>query len=96
MKHVTPIVILLLIGNVFSFVPIQTTSRQTSLNGWMDFFSEEARQERAERDRKEKDEQMRLQQEILERRQNPAKMEEYDERVSQRRKMYNDLTKKEE
>ena len=88
MKYFTLIAALLLIGNVSTFAPTRETSRQTSLNGLFDFFSEEARQERAERDRKEKEEQMRLQQEILERRQNPAMMEEYEERVSMRRKMY--------
>ena len=90
MKIFTLIATLLLIGNVSAFAPNPATSQktQTSLNGWLDFFSEEARQERAERDRKEKEEQMRLQQEILDRRQDPAKMEEYDERVALRRKMF--------
>ena len=88
MKCFPLIATLTLIANSSAFAPSRTTSRQTSLNGLLDFFSEEARQERAERDRKEKEEQMRLQQEILDRRQNPAMMEEYEERVSMRRQMY--------
>lgn len=53
--------------------------------GLFDFFSEDARQEREARKRAEIEEQERLQREIIERRKNPEKMEEYEAKVKVRR-----------
>lgn len=53
--------------------------------GLFDFFSEDARKEREARRQAEIEEQERLQREIIERRKNPEKMEEYEARVKVRR-----------
>ena len=56
--------------------------------GLFDFFSEEAKQAREEKRRREIAEQEEMQRQILERRRNPEAMEEYEARVSVRRKLY--------
>jgi len=53
--------------------------------GLFDFFSEDARKEREARRQAEIEEQERLQREIIERRKNPEKMEEYEAKVKVRR-----------
>ena len=53
--------------------------------GLFDFFSEDARREREERKQREIEEQEELQREILARRSNPEKMDEYQARVRVRR-----------
>lgn len=67
----------------------QTASLATSSTarqmGLFDFFSEDARKEREERKAREIEEQERLQREIIARRQNPEKMEEYEAKVRVRR-----------
>mmetsp|Transcript_16613 Transcript_16613/g.20703 ORF Transcript_16613/g.20703 Transcript_16613/m.20703 type:complete len:127 (+) Transcript_16613:112-492(+) len=74
--------------NALSFCP---TTRSTSSSplpmGLFDFFSEDAKKEREARRQAEIEEQERYQQEILERRKNPAKMEEYEARVRVRRSL---------
>ena len=55
--------------------------------GLFDFFSEDARKEREEKKRKLVEEQERLQRAIMERRRDPNKMEEYEQKVSIRREM---------
>ena len=55
--------------------------------GLLDFFSDEARQEREEKKRREVEEQERLQKAIMERRKNPEKMEEYEAKVNLRRQL---------
>lgn len=59
-----------------------TTARPMGL---FDFFSEDARKEREERKQREIEEQERLQREIIARRSNPEKMEEYEAKVRVRR-----------
>mmetsp|Transcript_3439 Transcript_3439/g.9786 ORF Transcript_3439/g.9786 Transcript_3439/m.9786 type:complete len:114 (-) Transcript_3439:261-602(-) len=70
-------------------VPATSTSTVTSSTnlqmGLLDFFSEDARKEREARKQAEIEEQERLQREIIERRKNPEKMEEYEARVKVRR-----------
>jgi len=63
----------------------QSSSTELSM-GLFDFFSEDARKERGERREREIEEQERLQAEILERRSNPDKMADYEERVAVRRR----------
>ena len=77
-------------ANAFAPVSNQAlTTSTTSLNmGLFDMFSEEARQKRREREEREREEQEELQRQILERRRNPEAMEEYEARVSVRRKLY--------
>jgi hypothetical protein len=65
-----------------SSVVASSTSVQMGL---FDFFSEDARKEREARKQAEIEEQERLQREIIERRKNPEKMEEYEARVKVRR-----------
>lgn len=55
--------------------------------GLFDFFSEDAKKEREAKRQAEIEEQERLQQEILARRSNPKKMEEYEARVRVRRNL---------
>merc|ERR1712115_368790 len=78
------------ITSVDSFIPRSSplaravSSSTTSCEmGLFDMFSEEARKEREAK--RESEEQMALQREILEIRQDPEKMEEYEARVSVRR-----------
>ncbi|KAL7523328.1 hypothetical protein ACHAXR_000127 [Thalassiosira sp. AJA248-18] len=59
-----------------------TTARPMGL---FDFFSEDARKEREERKQREVEEQERYQREIIARRSNPEKMEEYEAKVRVRR-----------
>mmetsp|Transcript_14740 Transcript_14740/g.24529 ORF Transcript_14740/g.24529 Transcript_14740/m.24529 type:complete len:114 (-) Transcript_14740:246-587(-) len=70
-------------------VPATGSSAATSSTnlqmGLLDFFSEDARKEREARKQAEIEEQERLQREIIERRKNPEKMEEYEARVKVRR-----------
>jgi len=71
-----------------SFVGVTRQQQQsTELSmGLFDFFSEDARKERAERREREIEEQEKLQRQILERRADPAKMEDYQARVKVRRR----------
>lgn len=55
--------------------------------GLFDFFSAEAKKEREDRKNREIEEQEKLQKEIMERRNNPAKMEEYEAKVRVRRQL---------
>jgi hypothetical protein len=67
---------------------MMTFSRSFAVNmGLFDFFSEEAKQKREAQRQREIDEQERAQMEILERRENPKKMEEYEARVKVRRRL---------
>mmetsp|Transcript_44063 Transcript_44063/g.93812 ORF Transcript_44063/g.93812 Transcript_44063/m.93812 type:complete len:121 (-) Transcript_44063:250-612(-) len=63
---------------------ISSTARSMGL---FDFFSDDARKERDERKQREIEEQERLQREIIARRSNPAKMEEYEAKVRVRRQL---------
>ncbi|KAL7442978.1 hypothetical protein ACHAXM_008574 [Skeletonema potamos] len=63
---------------------IVSSSTQQSM-GLFDFFSEDARKEREARKQAEIEEQERLQREIIARRSNPKKMEEYEAKVRVRR-----------
>jgi hypothetical protein len=66
----------------------QSSSSSSALNmGMLDFFSEEARQKREAKKDAEVEEQLRLQAEIYERRKNPEKMEEYEQKVMMRRQL---------
>lgn len=85
------VTLLLTSSEAFAPQPHQSVGRHcqsstTALNGLFDFFSEEARKEREERKQQEIEEQERLQRQILERRSNPEKMEEYEARVNVRRR----------
>ena len=65
-----------------------TGASLSSLNmGLLDFFSEEARQKREAKKQAEIEEQLRLQAEIYERRKNPEKMQEYQQKVYTRREL---------
>eukprot|EP00585_Thalassiosira_rotula_P024570 CAMPEP_0196233276 /NCGR_PEP_ID=MMETSP0913-20130531/3724_1 /TAXON_ID=49265 /ORGANISM="Thalassiosira rotula, Strain GSO102" /LENGTH=120 /DNA_ID=CAMNT_0041514057 /DNA_START=13 /DNA_END=375 /DNA_ORIENTATION=- len=64
-----------------------TTSTTVCSMGLFDFFSEDARKEREERKQREVEEQERYQREIIARRSNPDKMEEYEARVRVRRQL---------
>jgi hypothetical protein len=55
--------------------------------GLLDFFNEEAKQERARKKRLAVEEQERLQKAIMERRRDPEKMEEYEQKVQARREL---------
>lgn len=55
--------------------------------GLFDFFNEDARKEREERKQREVEEQERYQREIIARRSNPEKMDEYEARVRVRRQL---------
>mmetsp|Transcript_23609 Transcript_23609/g.33122 ORF Transcript_23609/g.33122 Transcript_23609/m.33122 type:complete len:125 (-) Transcript_23609:113-487(-) len=78
-------------SNAFSVVPsngVATRASSSSLQmGMFDFFSEEARQARELKRQKEIEEQERLQKIIRERRNDPAKMEEYENKVRVRREL---------
>lgn len=63
-----------------------STSTARSM-GLFDFFSDEARQAREEKKQREFEEQERLQKAIMERRRNPDKMEEYEQKVNLRRSL---------
>jgi hypothetical protein len=56
--------------------------------GLFDMFSEESRKARADAKQREIEEQEELQRQILERRNNPDKMEDYEARVAVRRRAY--------
>lgn len=83
---------LVVINGSVAFAPVSqqalTTSTTSLSMGLFDMFSEEARQKRKEREERERAEQEELQRQILERRRNPQAMEEYEARVSVRRKLY--------
>ena len=64
----------------------QSTTTARSM-GLFDFFSEDARKEREERKQRECEEQEALQREIIARRSNPQKMEEYEAKVRVRRSL---------
>eukprot|EP00984_Skeletonema_dohrnii_P003990 scaffold1363_cov117-Skeletonema_dohrnii-CCMP3373.AAC.12 len=63
---------------------IVSSSTQQSM-GLFDFFSEDARKEREAKKQAEVEEQEKLQREIIARRSNPKKMEEYEAKVRVRR-----------
>jgi hypothetical protein len=63
---------------------VVSSSTQQSM-GLFDFFSEDARKEREARKQAEIEEQERFQREIIARRSNPKKMEEYEAKVRVRR-----------
>ena len=63
---------------------VVSSSTEQSM-GLFDFFSEEARKEREAKKQAEIEEQERLQREIIARRSNPKKMEEYEAKVRVRR-----------
>ncbi|KAL9183674.1 hypothetical protein ACHAXT_004530 [Thalassiosira profunda] len=68
----------------------QTTAASTTTArsmGLFDFFNEDARKEREERKQREIEEQEKYQREILARRSNPEKMEEYEAKVRVRRQL---------
>eukprot|EP00521_Asterionellopsis_glacialis_P005212 CAMPEP_0195264068 /NCGR_PEP_ID=MMETSP0706-20130129/10649_1 /TAXON_ID=33640 /ORGANISM="Asterionellopsis glacialis, Strain CCMP134" /LENGTH=111 /DNA_ID=CAMNT_0040318307 /DNA_START=89 /DNA_END=424 /DNA_ORIENTATION=- len=75
--------------NAFTVIPSQgVTASQTSLQmGVFDFFSAEAREARELKKQKEIEEQERLQKIIRERRNDPAKMEEYEAKIRVRRQL---------
>ena len=66
---------------------LQTSASSSTAQamGLFDFFNEDARKEREERKQREIEEQEALQREIIARRSNPAKMEEYEAKVRVRR-----------
>uniref|UniRef100_A0A7S0Y920 Uncharacterized protein n=1 Tax=Pseudo-nitzschia delicatissima TaxID=44447 RepID=A0A7S0Y920_9STRA len=68
---------------------VQTaSSTTTSLSmGLFDMFSKEAQEERERKKRKAIEEQERLQKEIMDRRRNPEKMEEYEIKTQMRREL---------
>mmetsp|Transcript_6490 Transcript_6490/g.7064 ORF Transcript_6490/g.7064 Transcript_6490/m.7064 type:complete len:116 (+) Transcript_6490:86-433(+) len=78
-------------ANAFAPAPnsnVAVVAKQSSLNmGFFDMFNSEEREKKAAAKEREVKEQMRLQQEIMERRNNPEKMEEYEARVRVRRKL---------
>jgi hypothetical protein len=64
------------------------TKTSSSLQmGLFDFFSAEEKKKREDKKNREVEEQERFQNEIIERRRNPEKMEEYDAKVRLRRKL---------
>lgn len=67
-------------------VAVDSSSSVVLSMGLFDFFSEDARKEREAKKQAEIEEQERLQKEILKRRANPEKMEEYQARVAIRRR----------
>lgn len=68
-----------------------SSSTQQSM-GLFDFFSEDARKEREARKQAEVEEQEKLQREIIARRSNPKKMEEYEAKVRVRRALRSELS----
>jgi hypothetical protein len=66
----------------------QQKTTQSQLNmGLFDMFSSDAKEERERRKKIAADEQERLQKEIIDRRRNPQKMEEYELKTQQRREL---------
>lgn len=94
MKTTTPLIAMAICAQTATaFVSTATTQQQTaSLSsttarsmGLFDFFSEDARKERDEKKQREVEEQEKYQREIIARRSNPAKMDEYEAKVRVRR-----------
>ena len=90
MKIISALIVAAVTAQSSAFVVPSTGSSavasSTSMQmGLLDFFSEDARKEREARKQAEIEEQERLQREIIERRKNPEKMEEYEARVKVRR-----------
>lgn len=94
MKTISFVAIAIGVNAVTAFVPAPTTSQHQSLvqstttsrqMGLFDFFNEDARKEREAKREKEIEEQMQMQREIIARRSNPEKFEEYEAKVRVRR-----------
>ena len=76
-------------STAFVVAPQSGTMSKTSSSlqmGLFDFFSKEEKEKREQKKEREVEAQERMQQEIIERRRNPEKMEEYDAKVRLRRK----------
>ena len=95
MRAVSAILLCATIGSASAFVVGPSTTKMMKVEssssslemGLFDFFSEEARQKREAKRRREIEEQERLQKAIMERRKNPEKMEEYENKVLLRRQL---------
>ena len=92
MKASSSLFMFLSIGYSSAFVVVperglSVTSTSARHMGLLDFFSDEARQKRELKKKLEIEEQERLQKEIMERRRNPQKMEEYESKVLLRRQL---------
>jgi hypothetical protein len=77
-------------SSAFVLAPQSGATTKTSFSlqmGLFDFFSEEEKQKREQKKNREIEEQERFQMEIVERRRNPEKMEEYEAKVRLRRKL---------
>mmetsp|Transcript_49129 Transcript_49129/g.73000 ORF Transcript_49129/g.73000 Transcript_49129/m.73000 type:complete len:119 (-) Transcript_49129:215-571(-) len=75
-------------SNAFCARPLTVSTSTTAVQmGLFDFFSEDARKEREERKRLEYEEQERAQRQIMERRNNPDAMAEYEAKVRVRRNL---------
>ena len=94
MKTISFVAIAIGVNAVTAFVPAPTTSQHQSLvqstttsrqMGLFDFFNEDARKEREAKREREIEEQMQMQREIIARRSNPEKFEEYEAKVRVRR-----------
>jgi len=91
MKFIASVVAAVAVQSASAFVAgpqcqrtIVSSSTQQSM-GLFDFFSEDARKEREARKQAEVEEQEQMQREIIARRSNPKKMEEYEAKVRVRR-----------
>ncbi|KAK1736740.1 hypothetical protein QTG54_012762 [Skeletonema marinoi] len=90
MKFIASVVAAVAVQSASAFVgpqcqrTIVSSSTQQSM-GLFDFFSEDARKEREARKQAEVEEQEQMQREIIARRSNPKKMEEYEAKVRVRR-----------
>ena len=91
MKFIASVVAAVAVQSASAFVAgpqcqrtIVSSSTQQSM-GLFDFFSEDARKERDARKQAEVEEQEQMQREIIARRSNPKKMEEYEAKVRVRR-----------
>ena len=94
MKTISIVAIAIGVNAVTAFVPAPTTSQHQSLvqstttsrpMGLFDFFNDDARKEREAKREREIEEQMQMQREIIARRSNPKKFEEYEAKVRVRR-----------
>ena len=94
MKTISIVAIAIGVNAVTAFVPAPTTSQHQSLvhstttsrpMGLFDFFNDDARKEREAKREREIEEQMQMQREIIARRSNPEKFEEYEAKVRVRR-----------
>jgi hypothetical protein len=93
MKVFSSLVLCIAIGFSSAFVVapansgVSVKSSSAVQMGLLDFFSDEARQKREEKKKLEVEEQERFQKAIMERRKNPEKMEEYEQKVMLRRQL---------